>query len=103
MAPVYDPETVNSREAGELIGISAATVRGYARRGAIAGTKVGFRWSFEPREVERFRAVKRKPGNYPGPRGPHRREKQLALPIAERKPKRVVATQPRLPLAAVVS
>jgi len=76
-------ELLDARAAATRIGIAAATVRWHAARGALVGQKNGHTWAFEPAEVERFRATERRPGRYEGPRGPHRRPKQLSLPIAE--------------------
>lgn len=87
---------LDARAAAERIGIAAATVRWHALRGALVGQKRGHAWAFDPAEVERFRATERRPGQYDGPRGPHRWPKQLKLPIAEER--REVSCQPPLPL-----
>lgn len=89
-------EPLDARAAAERIGIAPATVRWHALRGALVGEKRGNVWTFAPDEVERFRAAERRPGRYEGPRGPHRRPKQLELPIVPEQ--RDAPRQERLPL-----
>jgi hypothetical protein len=89
-------DLLDARAAAERIGITTATVRWHALRGALVGEKRGHAWAFAPAEVERFRATERRPGQYEGPRGPHRRPKQLKLPMAEERPE--LSHQAQLPL-----
>ena len=87
---------MNTREAATHIGIRPATVRWHATSGRLRGTKVGAYWAFEPEEVARFRDLVRKPGDYEGPRGRQRWPKQLEMPLAESRKRRLAVTQPRL-------
>jgi len=46
---------VTLTEAGALLGLSPATLRGQIARGALRAKKVGRDWTVTPGEVERYR------------------------------------------------
>jgi len=46
---------VTLKEAGEALGLSAATLRSQIRNGAIQGTKVGPVWTLDEQTVEAYR------------------------------------------------
>jgi excisionase family DNA binding protein len=43
---MQDKEVLNSEEAGEFLGLTAFTIREYAKKGIIPAKKIGKQWRF---------------------------------------------------------
>ena len=63
MSTITENRWYTVAEVAESLGVTAGRVRQFLAEGRLSGEKFGHLWAINQSELERFRAIDRKPGN----------------------------------------